>query len=275
MYNKVYNRFLRVVNFYCGEGVVSLCANSICSGPYRINLSTHDVEEIVYVEVMDDTLILNGSIRLCLKPELRYTCTEFSSPADDITLAKHIKRSYDVFAAKAIPESVYGLLNLKQADAGGVNQSLASYFKRGIAFFKEGDYKEAVLCFKHRGFGLTPAGDDFLIGMLIGMAWLQVVQKKELSKIMDLIIHESEMKDLLIKTFALQALHLDLDSDWLYFLNSLCDSEGDDIPHLEAILSQGSSSGADELSGFYLGCELFGSGFEINILETKAKKEVL
>jgi len=194
-----------------------------------------------------------------------YTCAEFSYISDSALLQQRLKSSYAEFRDKAIPESVLGLVLHNPMEDSRVNRLLASWYSRGIEHFKQGNYADAVQCFRHRGLGLTPAGDDFLIGMLLGMAWLMRVQKKELSRIMDLILHESDVIDPLIRTFILQAFRLELDADWAGLLNSFCDHGSSYKPWLHKILSHGASSGADQLSGFYLACDLFGTGMDLPI----------
>lgn len=275
IYETIYSKHHKVLNFIDGDVVISLCAKSISPSPYRIILSTDTLDSVIFMEVKDDCIIFDDQRNITKDENKVYYPCKLIAFNESNPLVNTVSHSYRYFYDSMQAECVLGLVNSAAIGLSSVQSVLAAYFTEGIQLFKAERYAEAVQCFRHRGFGLTPAGDDFLIGMLSGMSWLQVAQKKRLSKIMDLIIHESEIKDPLIMTFAMQALLLDLDSDWMSFLNSLCNPESDFKAPMEAILSQGSSSGADALSGFYLACALFGTGFHIDILDTKPKKEEL
>jgi hypothetical protein len=273
-YTKVFSAFSKVLNFSCGDLIVSLCTSLLCPGPYRIILDAESVAEITSMELSKDMLILNGEAKHSILPGMRYACKPFTSECDILIVGQRLVNIFSEFRHRLVPESVLGLLLKSNLEDSSINAILASWYSRGIEHFKQGNYTDAVQCFRHRGLGLTPAGDDFLVGLLLGMAWLQVVQKKELSKIMDLILYESEVKDPLIRTFMCQAISLDLDADWAGFLGGLCNSEAECLSWQEEILCHGASSGADQLSGFYLACALFGTELGVHI-DSFTQKEVL
>lgn len=265
VYQHVYTAHEQVLNFWCGRLILSVGASGLCYGPYRIVLNTDNVQWIKRVELKADMLVLNGDIILPISGEMRYHAREISGVCDANALRQNVLDSYAAFVKQAVPESIIGLVRGATWQESGVLRALASFYKRGIRHFIRKEYAQGVQCYRHRGLGLTPAGDDFLVGLLLGMAWLMRVQKKELSKIMDLIFHESDVKHALIRTFMVQAVALELDADWADFLGNLAAAEGRYEPGLEAILSHGASSGADQLSGFYLACAVFGTGFGLDI----------
>lgn len=259
VYQSLYSKHPQVVNYLMDELIVSLCAEGISPGPYRIILNVDNVAKISSVELRADSLVINGDLHLGIKPETYYRCVEFGECRDAADLCLRVLDSLLVFLSREVLSCVMMQVKYGQEDASGVQRILAEYYVQGYEKFRLGNYAEAVQCFRHRGIGLTPAGDDFLCGMLLGMAWLTKVQKKELSKIMDLILHVSEVNDPLIRTFMSQAVKLELDADWAGFLGALGSAGNSYEPWLDKILSHGASSGADQLSGFYLAWELFGS----------------
>lgn len=255
-YRRIYSRHSQVLNFLQDDGVISLCTEQVCPGPWRLILKGQNLARIQYFELSEGFLLLNTSLRLPWQKDLYYQYPNFRVGSEIIPA--RVQSSQLEFLSKAPAGSVAKLVTAPTLARGGFDACLAAGFSEGIDHFKLGRYAEAVHCFKRRGYGLTPAGDDFLIGFLLGMAWLRQTQKKRLSKIMDTVLSESLSADALTNTFLRQAHALQLDQDWACFLLSLMDLGSDFSPCLKRLLTNGATSGADQLSGFYLACELFG-----------------
>lgn len=256
-YQSVYSRHPKVLNFMGEEFVISLCAKSFCPGPFRLVLDIESLDDIVEWELNKDELWIN-SLYLCKIPDDSYYRPPRIIPL--IAKTEILLTGWDQFLFEANPDSIAKLLSfwppIKQ---DSFRSSLSDSFAQGIQYFLQANYKEAVHCFKRKGYGLTPAGDDFLVGLLLGLACFVDEEKKELSEIRDLIFYESLAADALQNTFLHQVHEMFVDLDWYDLISALGENDDSYIPLQHQILQHGASSGADQMSGFYLACELWGN----------------
>ncbi len=269
-YRQLYSAHHKVRNFLAGEMLLSVCSRDICAGVYRIVLDRDDVEGIESVEVAEGKLYVNGKA-YCFGAGEVYHAPVLDEIRDYPLLIHNLNGAEAMMMEQYTKGSIPSLL-IEGALPNTVDGALLRYYREGLRLLFAGDYPAAVRCFRHRGIGLSPAGDDFLVGLVLGMMWVQQTQKKELSKIVDTIIHESDVNNPLIRTFMMQAKELDLDADWARFLSSLAQHGGSYLAEMQEIMKHGASSGADQLSGFFVACELFCSGMEQRIRKT-VKKE--
>ena len=255
----------KVVNFLAGDRVISVCAACLSPGPYRLILNTDSVESIHSVCNSGQELVLNNLIIIFTTGCRTYTCPEFEALDCNISIAERIKAAYHCFTNQATEDCVRKLGQNTINKKDNFSACLGENFNKGIRHLQQENYSQAIKCFRHQGRGLTPAGDDFLVGLLLGASWIQEIEKKELSKIRQLILAESKGTNPLGNHFLSKAYMLELDEDWAQFLMHLGSDGGDYQPWQNLILSHGSSSGADELSGFYLACSLFGKMIAIDV----------
>jgi hypothetical protein len=112
------------------------------------------------------------------------------------------------------------------------------------------DLTTAMQGFKGRGYGLTPAGDDFNAGLLLGLKVREKNEKKELPKSRPLRYPHLLGKNLLANTFLIQAELGWLSANWKTMLQALVGSKLQLQEAVNRILNQGETSGADALTGF-------------------------
>ncbi len=258
IYTQHYSRHDRVLNFCADNLVISVCATGICSGPYRIVLECDKLSHIESIAIDKGTLIINGQQRIYYPKDKTYRHAYSGAIAAGDEHWERLVQSFAHFVKHAHPNSIIALINSESGE-GSFDFALKTSFSEGMRHLRQGNYTEAVRCFRHRGMGLSPAGDDFLIGFVLATKWLELVRKKELSKITEIIIHESEVNNALIRTFMCQAAELDLDADWAEWLEALANVDVPLLPSLEALMKHGASSGADKLSGFFAACEVIGN----------------
>lgn len=261
-YSEIYSTHKEVLNFLRGDVLISLCACNISPGPLRLVLSLPQVDCFESLVLDAESVRLSDGQVLSSEGHIYY-CRSFSEAVSPPILAKNTTRAYQEFILRCTPDCVLALIKADQSKQRGFSAVLAESFRKGLQHFRQGDTLAGIACFKGRGMGLTPAGDDFMIGMIIAVSWLQLVLKKELSKILHLLKDESKGSDQLVNTFIGQAFALRLNDDWANFLHNLAEPDADLTPSLEKLLSHGASSGADELSGFFVACALYGKIIEI------------
>jgi len=111
------------------------------------------------------------------------------------------------------------------------------------------------------GYGLTPAGDDFLAGMLFGMYFLEDMYGKScsyLSEMIDIISKNLHRTGTISKHFLRYALKGEWGRNTENFLIALAKGEKDELwDAVCAKMAYGASSGEDELRGCLFGIKKY------------------
>lgn len=114
--------------------------------------------------------------------------------------------------------------------------------------------REGTVHLAGAGPGLTPAGDDFLTGVMLG-AWLA---HREPRAFCDILLEAAAPRTSLLSAAYLRAAAKgQCSEDWHHLLQSL---SGESAPDLESavrgVISHGATSGGDALGGFVWACTL-------------------
>jgi len=184
----------------------------------------------------------------------RYEVPCFRTELGIREISRRLKQCFDIFRDSSPAHSVYALIHFGQ-DSGFAG-ALSADFRAGRDYLRQANYKMAVKCFKAKGFGFTPGGDDFLAGYILGLSFIQKVEQKDLSGVLDLLFYASLSENYLVNTFMIQSRHLKPDQDWADFLMSLVIEMQNPREALCKILKHGASSGYDTLSGFFAAWEI-------------------
>jgi len=257
VYEDIHSRFSSVLNFIMGDRIVSLCDASHAPGPFRIITTGLSLEEITAVELSDDLLRLNASLLPVIVSDI-YQPPVFTEPTDTDLLQRNLCLSSKYLSQHASSDSLPVLLSDPASAPLCFQGQLAQSLRTGLDLFSLGKYREGTNAMKRRGMGLTPAGDDLLIGFLIGCSWLEVTRKKQLSKIRECVYFAALDNDLMVNTFLYQGYALLVDEDWVDFLLDLSRSEIFSYRSMDRLMGHGASSGADQLLGFHQAVKLFG-----------------
>lgn len=255
IYNQIHSTFKHAVNFHCDNHLITLCTPEICPGPWRMVIDYEMLERVQSIELKIDQMIIDREI-IKLRDCPVYTTPVFKPVRDTAIPDQNLRLCKARFTQDATPECVWALAHAEDMDFGSFKGRLASDYRQGYAMFREHHVVQAITCFKSKGYGLTPGGDDFLIGMVLGFTWLGRVQKKELSEILPLLLNASWSDNLLVYTFFLQARDLWVDQNWKDFLTGLEAPSQAPVSAMGKIMQQGASSGYDILSGFFFAWEL-------------------
>jgi hypothetical protein len=181
-----HSRFGRVVNFSGPEALVSLVSEEVGPGPTHIVLAG-DFRALA--EGFGDTLVIgrdfvsSGCYRWGLDPDRRYR-SELDGPwaqagagaTIQAKLGGNLGALRSALALAAPPKSLPFLLEADGELAGGFDspteREMAARFRSGLDEFARGRPLEGAARLRGLGFGLTPSGDDFLLGYLSGLqAW--------------------------------------------------------------------------------------------------------
>jgi hypothetical protein len=135
----------------------------------------------------------------------------------------------------------------------GVEQAFADQIRRGVNQVFNGKLLAGVRQLKGCGFGLTPAGDDFIAGLLIGLHVLQRLRDQNLQSRMDAIFHAAQGDNLFSNSFldmARRGLLFGRMKDLLLALTS--GTRPSVRKATQRLFAVGETSGADLATGLFM-----------------------
>jgi len=255
--DKINSRFDKVINFSYEHQVVSLVASDIGSGPFRIALDMDELSSVQMLEYRAGCVILNDCLGFPVSDDQVYQSGYSFGVGKTNTIKTRIKTLKEIFLKTKPTTIMVNLLSGKSPKLDSAyDNELFSQFKQAFEQLLQNDFQHAVKGFKGKGNGLTPAGDDFNAGLLMGLAMRQQSEKKELSKIRTSIYSNSLGKNLLANTLLMQAQQGWYDEKWKKLLSAIINDNGELESALLDILAQGETSGADALTGFLAAWEI-------------------
>lgn len=161
---RLHSRFRHAANYLCGDHLVSLVDDTLPPGPLEIVIegSLPIAEEIA----VEPGIIRLGTTPCPAPPSLRYdSALPPGPPGPDRVeeLATHL-------CGMAHPKSLAFLLDAPRLEdfRTPFEQAFALRMQDGIRQLFDSDPIAGVHAIKGGGIGLTPSGDDFLAGVLIG-----------------------------------------------------------------------------------------------------------
>jgi hypothetical protein len=135
----------------------------------------------------------------------------------------------------------------------GFERAYAEQIKRGARQVLRGNFLEGIPYLKGCGPGLTPGGDDFIAGVLIGLHVLQKLRRRDLRSTMNAIFRAARGDNLFSNTFldlARQGWLLGRIKDLVLALGSI--RQESVRKAASALFSLGETSGADLATGIFL-----------------------
>lgn len=294
---KLHSRFENVVNFSHDIRLVSLVNHHIVDGPTNI-VTDLRISEIDKLTIESERIVLNirgenTPIVLPYHQSQRYNSTLDSSLNFNDNFENNLICLKEYLIKNAPVKSLIYLLRDEPRDySRSFESNLRSRMKDGVDRILSGNIISGVRTIRGLGIGLTPAGDDFIVGVL---STLQLMKKsppkppqtfplakggeEELLRLDEITI------DNLIASIAQTAIGDNLISAQIIrntaagaftapmkdFMQQFIKYDFDNItPAIDRILTIGASSGADTLVGFCLfGNLLFQSEYQYNnILES-------
>lgn len=128
--------------------------------------------------------------------------------------------------------------------------SLWILMKQGILDNPSNGWQRACQELAGLGPGLTPAGDDFLVGLMLGLRWhLDETRAEEL--ISQIVEDASPKTTTLSRAFLEAAGRMETSYDWHILFDAIHDGKANDIARAaKQLLNTGHTSGADALAGY-------------------------
>jgi hypothetical protein len=153
------------------------------------------------------------------------------------------------------PKSLAFLLDGKRRKnfRSGFERAYAAQIQRGARLVFQGRLREGIGHLKGCGPGLTPGGDDFIAGVLIGLHVLQKLRGRDYRRRIDAVYRAARSSNVFSSTF------LDLARrGWLFgrmkdLVSALVAGSGAAVDKAaKALFTVGETSGADLATGFFM-----------------------
>jgi hypothetical protein len=270
----VHSRFKRVVNFSNGRRFVFLASEDIGAGPLSIVLadagSQQALARISSLRVEEHLLQVDEHLfnRDCIE-RYRSDFTLQDCIADRLPLNLELFRQ--LLTEASASDSLAFLIAAERVGnfTSSLQRAFVSRIQRGADQVFGGSLLEGISMLKGCGAGLTPSGDDFIAGMLIGLHLVQQLRRRELRQVIDAVFRAATGDNIFSNTF------LDLASRGLLFEKMkkliMALPRGESGAVRAAVLDLfaiGATSGADLATGLWM------TLLEENGAMTRWKREV-
>ena len=253
-----HSRFRRAANFRCGNQLVSVVDEEIGDGP--LNLVVRDFNGESTCAEAAPLIIRANSVTL---GNLHFEFSAADCYHSDVTLDDWDPNLFDhnlaVFEDElriaSSPKSLAFLLDKHRIMnfRPGFERALTDQIRRGVTQMQNGHLLDGVRTLRGCGLGLTPSGDDFIAGLLIGLHLLQQLRRQDYQPIADEVFRAAKTGNIFSNSF------LDLARRGLLFgrvkeLVFALMYESEEMVRRSAarLMAIGGSSGADLGTGFLL-----------------------
>lgn len=269
---RLHSRFRRAVNFTDGRRLVTLVTPEVGAGP--LNIVVRDLPRQGSALRVGRYSVSNAHHRWAFTSEQTYRSPLSYSlkEARPAFFRKNLRVMERILAGEAHPKSLAFLLDpqrttgfsttLEQSFVRRVQEGVAKMFRgmaRGIRSDDPGSPPRAVAAtvvagvrlLSGCGFGLTPSGDDFIAGHLIGLNLLQASGLRDCRARIGWVYHAARSSNLLTRTFLRLAREGRVTGKQKDLVETLLDGDEERVgSRVRDLLGTGATSGADLATGF-------------------------
>ncbi|MGA2263826.1 MAG: DUF2877 domain-containing protein [Acidobacteriota bacterium] len=255
---ELHSRFDRVVNFTKGQDLVALVDEEIGPGPLNIVIRGLSSQER---RVFSPWLRVSSNV-------VAFDNRRFSFSADNYYHSDFRPRGWDrkrfsrnlAFWGKLLVEtsparSLAFLLDERRIGSfrPGFGRAFMSRISQGVHQVFHNDLLGGIEILKGCGLGLTPSGDDFIAGLLIGVNLLQKLHHRNFRNIINAVLKTAVGDNLFSNAFLALAGRGLLFGRMKDLIEALTyEGENSIRASSEKLLAVGASSGADLGTGFFM-----------------------
>jgi hypothetical protein len=166
-----HSRFSRAVNFRHDDRLVSVVNEEIGDGPLNIVMrNLHAGQTQQPLEISDGKFVFEGR-EYRFTHQHRYCSTLKSEPAVSPRFRHNLSLFGELLKTTSHPKSLAFLLDGKRTENfhPGFERAFTEQVKRSVSQIFCGERLMGVRTLSGCGLGLTPSGDDFIAGLLIGL----------------------------------------------------------------------------------------------------------
>ena len=255
---EVHSRFQRVVNFVGRGELISLVSEEVGAGPLNVVIGGPGCEEVIRSASklrIDAEEVLVGDRRFSLSNVERYRSELVFGDWDKSRLLRNLALFEELLVKDAAATSMAFLLEerIPGRCESAMESALRDRMRRGVQEVFEGDLLEGIELLKGCGWGLTPSGDDFIAGLLVGMELLQKLYEVDFSRTMDAVYEAALGENLLSNRLLALARRGLLFEKLKKLVEVLVQGETEEVAAASReVFAVGASSGADLSTGFLM-----------------------
>jgi hypothetical protein len=253
-----HSRFRCAVNFWCDKQLISVVSEEIGGGPLNIVIRDFDgqsaTREPAPLMITANTVVLESN-RFGFTDNDYYRSTVALDNWEPCLFHHNLSVLAEELRTASSPKSLAFLLDEHRTAnfRPGFERAFTDQIRRGVYLMMNGHLLDGVRTLRGCGLGLTPSGDDFIAGLLIGLNLLQQLRGRDYQKIADDVFRTAKAGNIFSNSF------LDLARRGLLFgrmkdlVLALMDESEEMVRKSAArLMAIGGSSGADLGTGFLL-----------------------
>jgi hypothetical protein len=255
---KIHSRFNNIINFTDNRLIFSVCNSQIGAGPTNFVIKNINLEFVNTLHISKNIIYINN-LHFRLNNELIYKAFFYTAVFQKKILFNNINYIKNNIINKIKNnKSLLFLIDKKKEKyfQTELEKNFLIKFKKGIEKIINNNILEGISSIKGLGFGLTPSGDDFIIGLLASINLFEKIHNKDLNDLKNNIYSISKSKNLISNTFLYFAKQNKYYQFFKNFLSAVLNDNNELLRDAtNKLLLLGNSSGIDTLIGFIIGCE--------------------
>jgi len=250
---RVHSRFNRVVNFHQAGRLAAVVHPTVGAGPLHVVLAEMDIPRVATLAVHPGAIDVNGC-RVPIPGGVRYTASLPKGAGSAQRFHRNLLALRELLVRTAPPKSMAFVLDGKRIHSfrPGFERAVVARLQQGYTLVRRGCFGEGVRVLNGCGFGLTPSGDDFTVGVVLALHGLRALHGIEVESLLDATCAASESENLLSRS-ALELARCgrvpEVVREWVETM--LEGSPAAVGPASRRLFGMGHSSGADLATGFY------------------------
>ena len=255
---RFHSRFNRAVNFEHRGRLIAVVDEAIGPGP--LNIVLRGLGKGGLGNPLPPLRVTARTVwfaeHLCHYSSRHRYDSNLACEAKDLDRLQHNLAALGEALRKAAPPKSLAFLldgQRRKNFRAGFERAFAEQIQRGVRQVFHGRLLQGIRCLKGCGLGLTPSGDDFIAGLLIGLHLLEKLRRQDFQPIAEAVFRAAQGDNLFANTF------LDLARRGLLFghmkdliLALVSGGEGAVRQAAAKMFAIGESSGADLVTGFLM-----------------------
>jgi len=260
---KLHSKFTHVLNFVCNDILLAIVDSSVGAGPINIVVSNVlEFADCSVVKITQTKIYIEDSHEF-LRCEIPIYVSSYHAISDfpRMQLRKNMDILKTFLLQNTHPNDLTFLIDVgdnqhnyqnKVCSTLTFSEALTKRIFYGCSKIKAGNIVEGVSFLKGCGYGLTPSGDDFNAGLLVGL----ILFKKLGVGFLDEIYKTAIGNNIFSNNFLYLARNGFLTEKVKNFVSSLFSDSGDKMQRCaKKVMELGETSGSDFLVGFVFAFE--------------------
>lgn len=247
--------FNRAANFVSGDSLLSCVDDSIGPGPLNMVIEGISLNSIRSVVIDDSEIWIDGETLQARLTNKYCSKLIFEKQVEPEKLRRNIDFFGECLGHQSNPLSLAFLIDSarEQQFHTAFEIELANRFRVAARQFTGPDYIPGVEKLRGMGYGLTPAGDDFIAGGVSALYITQTIFQKDNSDKLSQIYYRARGENMLCNSFLMCCAGGHFPWRMNDLLKAVISGMNDDIlSRTKRLLEIGATSGADWGVGYYV-----------------------